>query len=359
MRAVPINTIKTRNRLPSFLVILCLILYSFVISYTEAKPAQDIAKEAFPSVAMLVMQDSHGQPTSLGSGFFVKEDMVATNLHVIEGAVSGYTKIVGKKPKYDIAGFVTIDQQRDLVLLKVQGVKAPTLVLADSNDVAVGDEVYAIGNPQGLEGTFSKGIISSIRKIGKDSLLQITAPISPGSSGGPVLDNEGKVVGVSVATFKGGQNLNFAIPSSYLRPLLSNSNSVTPFSPIEKLSKKQSILETFGGKNTEGVVGKQLIWEYKAMQSGKYSFSLQNKLQQPVKNIWCLVIFYNDRSEPIDVDLVHSKKEIVLPGLAKRVKSSVDGSVQELTTREGRASPHTKVEFRILDFQILQSEDIF
>ena len=69
------------------------------------------------------------------------------------------------------------------------------------------------GNPQGLEGTFSQGIVSSIRVLGADKILQITAPISPGSSGGPVLNEKGQVIGVSVATFRGGQNLNFAIPS--------------------------------------------------------------------------------------------------------------------------------------------------
>jgi len=366
MQPLSANTVRRLNRFPSVLIMLSLILSSFLISHTHAKQARDIAQKTFPSVVMLVMRDSHGQPTALGSGFFVKQDIVATNLHVIEGAASGYVKIVGKKPKYDIAGFVAIDRQRDLVLLKVQSVKAPVLTLADGNSVAVGDEVYAIGNPQGLEGTFSRGIISSIRKVGEDSLLQITAPISPGSSGGPVLDTQGRVVGVSVATFKGGQNLNFAIPSSYLLPLLSNSKSVTPISAKAKPAKKRSILETLGGKSTEGVVGTQLVWEYTALQSGEYSFSLQNKLQQPVTDVWCLVIFYDDRSEPIDIDLIgpkvrrKKKSTTTIPaGLAKRVKSRVDGSVQQLTTRQGQSAPHTKIEFRILDFQIVESEDLF
>ena len=240
MRILSINTVKMQKKISYLSVILCLILHSFVISNTEAKPVQDIAEEAFPSVVMLVMHDSHGQPTSLGSGFFVKEDVIATNLHVIEDAASGYAKIIGKKEKYDISGFVAIDKQRDLVLLKLQDANAPIIALAESNDVSVGDEVYAIGNPQGLEGTFSKGIVSSVRKVDKDIFLQITAPISPGSSGGPVLNTEGKVVGVSFATFNSGQNLNFAIPVSYLRLLLSLKNPLTYFPPLDQARERKS-----------------------------------------------------------------------------------------------------------------------
>ena len=152
----------------------------FVYSSVQAQTARQIAQKTFPSVVLLVMEDANSQPVSLGSGFFVKADIVATNLHVIEGAARGYIKIVGQKPKYKIAGIVGIDTQRDLVLLKITGVKAPPLTFGDINQVAVGDKVYVIGNPQGLEGTFSQGIVGSIRQIGSDILFQITAPISPG-----------------------------------------------------------------------------------------------------------------------------------------------------------------------------------
>ncbi len=162
---------------------------------------------------MLVMHDDNGQPLSLGSGFFVKENVVATNLHVVEVAAGGYAKIVGAKPKYDIVGYVAIDKRSDLVLLKIKDVKAPTLSLGDGNKVAIGDELFVVGNPKGLEGTFSKGIVSAIRTVGQNSILQITAPISPGSSGGPVLDEQGKVIGVAVATSR-NYSPNLAASSS-------------------------------------------------------------------------------------------------------------------------------------------------
>jgi len=321
-----------RKNLSSVPISIGLILGLLLISNARAKSARDIAEKTFPSVVMLVMQDSHGQPISLGSGFFVNEDIVATNLHVIEGAASGYVKIVGKKPKYDVAGFVVIDRQRDLVLLKVQNVKAQTLVLADSNNIAVGDEVYAIGNPQGLEGTFSKGIVSGIRKVGEDKIMQITAPISPGSSGGPVLNTQGEVIGVSVATFKGGQNLNFAIPASYLSILLPNMKSATEL-PVSEKSKKRrkSILDKLGTRNTEGVIGAEFTWRFNSELNGEFTFTLRNNLRHSVQDVYCLVIIYDKDHKPLDIS-VSRCRETIPPGLGRRTKGSFDDTVKRLTT---------------------------
>ncbi len=358
---------KTLKDLFKTLALITLISSLSFVSNAQAKRARDIAEKAFPSVVMLIMQDSHGQPTALGSGFFVKEDVVATNLHVIEGAASGYAKIVGKKPKYDIAGFVAIDRYRDLVLLKLKKIKAPTLTLGDSNDVSVGDEVYAIGNPQGLEGTFSKGIVSSIRKVGEDSLLQITAPISPGSSGGAVLNTNGEVIGVSVATFSRGQNLNFAIPVAYLKAL---SSQIKPnISLSDKTttdSEKASFLEVLGERSTEGVVCDNFLWDFAFNPfgtgsfgtNGRYSFSVRNRLQEPIADILCLVMFHDREGKPIDFDLVRCRYTIPA-GLAKRTNSRVDSSVQKLTTDDESLKPSTAVVYRILDFKVVESEDLF
>ncbi len=219
--------------------------------------AREIAQNSFPSVVLLVMQDASGQPVSLGSGFFVRDGMVATNVHVVEGAFQGYARIVGQKSKYEIRGIVAIDGLHDLTVLAVPGANAPSLQLGDTRQAKVGDEVYAIGNPEGLEGTFSQGIVSGIREVGPEKFLQITAPISPGSSGGPVLDAQGKVVGVAVATFKGGQNLNFAIPVPYLTALLSQvrvGQSPVPLPPDTTVAHQKSILADFSGVR-EGVTG--------------------------------------------------------------------------------------------------------
>ena len=320
-------------------------------SSASAQTAQEIAKKAFGSTVLLVMEDANGQPLSLGSGFFVHDGEIASNLHVVEGAAKGYAKLVGEKTKYGIEGITAVDPERDLVVLKISGGRSQALPLGNSDAVQVGESVYAVGNPQGLEGTFSQGIVSSIREVGGDKLLQITAPISPGSSGGPVLSGQGQVIGVSVATFRGGQNLNFAIPANYLKSLLAKVGAARPLAQAKPSKSQRSILADLGGRSSEGVVGGQLTWKYTQVQSGEYAISLRNQLRENVKKVYCLVIFYDSQGNPIDVDVVRYQG-LIPAGLAKRVTSSVDGSVQKLTTPGGSMSPRTKVDFRILDFAI-------
>ena len=85
----------------------------------DAQTAQQIAKKAFDSTVLLIMEDANGQPVGLGSGFFVKPQQIATNLHVVEGSASGYAKLVGQKTKYEIVGVSAIDRKRDLAILNV------------------------------------------------------------------------------------------------------------------------------------------------------------------------------------------------------------------------------------------------
>jgi hypothetical protein len=181
-----------------------------------ANPAAEIAKKAFASTVLVVIEDTHGQPVLLGSGFVLREHAIVTNMHVIDGASHGYAKQIDNNTKHKIEGILQADNSHDLAVLSVPSLSAPALPIGDSKKLEVGDTVYAVGNPRGLEGTFSQGIVSSIRNIDSQTILQITAPISPGSSGGPILNESGEVIGVAVATFKDGQNLNFAIPASYL-----------------------------------------------------------------------------------------------------------------------------------------------
>lgn len=300
------------------------------------------------------MEDANGQPLSLGSGFFVRTNEIASNLHVVEGAARGYARIVGQSLRYNIEGISAVDPDRDLVILRIAASGAPALALGRSDAVQVGDSVFAVGNPQGLEGTFSQGIVSSIRDVGADKLLQITAPISPGSSGGPVLNNRAEVIGVSVATFRGGQNLNFAIPSSYLELLLTTAGPPRPLAAGTPVKARRSILAGLGGRSSEGVLGDQVIWDYTFGASGKYTLSFRNQLRDNVKDIYCLVIFYDAKGNPIEVDVVRYRG-LIPAGLAKRASSEVHKSVQDLTTdtRNGANSPRTRVEFRILGFEIV------
>lgn len=343
------------------LALLCWLLFmSFGASSAHAQTAQEIAKKAFGSTVLLVMEDANGQPLSLGSGFFVRDGEIASNLHVVEGAARGYAKLVSQKTKYDIEGITAVDQDRDLVVLKISAARLLALPLGNSDAVQVGESVYAVGNPQGLEGTFSQGIVSSIRQVGTDRLLQITAPISPGSSGGPVLSGRGEVIGVSVATFRGGQNLNFAIPANYLSTLLGKSGPAKPLAKAKGTKARRSILSDLGGKSTEGVVGENFTYDGSSLPTGEYSFSLVNKLREPVRDIYCLVVFYDVRGDPIDV-AIHRYSALISGGLAKRITGRVEASVENLNNPtpafpyvpDPPRRPRGRVDIRMLGFQII------
>lgn len=175
------------------------------------------------------------------------------------------------------------------------------------------------------------------------------------------MNSKGKVIAVSVATFRGGQSLNFAIPSNYLKALLAKPSPIKPLLGVQSTTRKRSILSGLGGRSTEGVIGSQFIWDnfifrgvgYVGYYHGKYTFSLRNQLREPVRNVYCLVVFYDINNNPLDVDVI-KYSSLIPAGLAKRVSGKVDGSVQKLTTQDGSVTPSTKVEFRILDFQIAE-----
>ena len=118
-------------------------------SSAHAQTAQEIAKKAFGSTVLLVMEDANGQPLSLGSGFFVRDGEIASNLHVVEGAARGYAKLVGQKTKYDIQGITAVDAERDLVVLKISAAGSSALSLDSSDAVQVGESVYAVGIRRG------------------------------------------------------------------------------------------------------------------------------------------------------------------------------------------------------------------
>ena len=213
----------------SFMGLLILLLYG--IPPANAQTPQQIAKKALAATVLLTMKDANGKTLGLGSGFFVRTDQIATNLHVIDGAAQGTAKRVGQEMEYAIEGVTAMDEKNDLAILQVAAPDIQQLPLGDSDTVEIGDRVYVAGNPKGfLEGTFSDGIISGIRGDSTEKRIQITAPISPGSSGGPVLNRTGEVIGVSMMTIEGGQNLNFAIPSNYLKGLLARLGPAKPLS---------------------------------------------------------------------------------------------------------------------------------
>ena len=148
-------------------VTVVVMLYLCVVSIADAQTPEMIAQKTKASTVLLEMRDSSGR-TSQGSGFFVGNRLVVTNFHVIGGAKTGTAKLVGRQQRFQIEGAVATDNKYDLAIVKIRDLNAPPLSLGNSDNVRVGEIVYAVGNPRGFEGTFSSGEISNIRPRGTD-----------------------------------------------------------------------------------------------------------------------------------------------------------------------------------------------
>lgn len=199
----------------------------------ERLPATEVYRRTAPAVLTIVSRNENGQEIARGSGFRVADSIVRglgtkpgpesttacyvlTNFHVIRSAavcnIEGRENLTGS-----VVSVSTEDEAADLALLMVSintGLLPAFLSISEHGSPAIGTSVYAIGNPLGLQNSLSEGIISAVRTADGSTWLQMTAPISPGSSGGPLVTADALVVGVTTATVKGGQNLNLAIPAS-------------------------------------------------------------------------------------------------------------------------------------------------
>ena len=235
------NTMRNKGKkLHSFIVVV-LLLCSGTISLNAQTPEQ-IAQNALNST--VVLKTTVGK-SSQGSGFFIGNGLIVTNHHVIKGATAAIVKLVGTEQESDIEGYIAIDKDRDLAVLKVARLYAPPLPLGNSDTVQVAETVYAVGNPRGLEGTVSEGIVSNIQpdsnsKI-RGKVIQMTAPISQGSSGGAVINSRGEVIGIAASVRNDGQNLNFAIPVNYLKALLNRAGPVRPLVAEPSVSEKNAL----------------------------------------------------------------------------------------------------------------------
>ncbi|MBL7071733.1 MAG: trypsin-like peptidase domain-containing protein [Candidatus Omnitrophica bacterium] len=156
---------------------------------------------------------------SVGTGFIINGDgLVVTNYHVIQNAKTIDIKVIEEEKYYSNIEVVKTDTVRDLALLKMPGAYGLTTVtLGDSDSIEVGERVIAIGNPEGLENTISDGLISGIRDTNGGKVIQTSVPITHGSSGGPLMNMHGEVIGVIVAGYDTKGDLNFAVPINYVK----------------------------------------------------------------------------------------------------------------------------------------------
>jgi len=207
---------------PARVVCISVVILVALTAASWAATTEEIVAKCSPSVVFVKLLDLQGNQVASGSGFVVGPELVATCYHVVAGGASAQVK-TADSILYPVAAAVAADRGRDLALLRVTNlVGVAALELTDSVAVKAGQRVIAIGSPLGLEGSISEGVVSGLRELDRyGEVLQVSAPVSPGSSGGPLVDEEGGVVGVCAFTRLGGQNLNFGIPANALKDLMS------------------------------------------------------------------------------------------------------------------------------------------
>jgi S1-C subfamily serine protease len=204
----------------------------------------EVAAKATPATVTILTFNEAGDTLSQGSGFIVRSDgVVMTNWHVIKGAHHAVV-ILADHEQYERVALVDADSNADVALLRIPGDSLPVLETRSAIP-EVGSHVVAIGSPLGFSRTVSEGIVAATRVIAGRELVQISAPISAGSSGGAVLDGTGRVFAMTTSTIEGGQALNFAVPIRYAVGLLATATGTKPFpAATREQSQSSSTLDT-------------------------------------------------------------------------------------------------------------------
>ena len=211
-----------------------------VLAQEENLP--ELVKRVKPSAVAVETFGAKGEKLSRGSGFFIAADRIVTNRHVIENASRVEIKLVNGKT-YPASGVLAVDGEGDLALLQVSVPAESSAPLSiEKATPQEGESIVVIGNPFGLEGSVSNGIVSAVRDIaGYGRIIQITAPISPGSSGSPVVNMRGQVIGIATLQAAEGQSLNFAVPAERIATLkINNLQSFANLSTETRNNKRAS-----------------------------------------------------------------------------------------------------------------------
>lgn len=222
--------------MPHSLLRISLSAFLFIGGIAHAKTPERIFEEASRSMVVIQAYGADGNLRNQGSGVVIGKNGVVTNCHVVEDAGRIVVQHTGQdlEAKVDVA-----DTERDLCHLSVPQLAAPAADVWSSR-LKVGQRVYAIGAPEGLELTISEGLVSSIREFEGSQYIQTSAPISAGSSGGGLFDAEGRLVGITAFFVPEGQNINFALPVSWISELLARGGKAPPATRNAAATKWQS-----------------------------------------------------------------------------------------------------------------------
>jgi hypothetical protein len=202
-----------RENIPSVISLICAVFFlSIPPAQVHALTPGQVFDKVKDSIVVVKTLNAQGKVKGQGSGVLLPSGKIATNCHVVE---AGASYQVGRGKQLVHATLYAKDGDKDICLLNVKGIKGKPVQFGKAASLKVGDPVYAVGAPRGLELSLSDGIVAQLRG-GQPPLIQTTAAISPGSSGGGLFDGEGRLVGLTTLYLKGGQSLNFAMPVEWI-----------------------------------------------------------------------------------------------------------------------------------------------
>ena len=216
--------------------------------------AEGIYTQCSPAVFYIEVFNAKGTSMGSGSGFFIDSNGTAvTNYHVIEGCSTAKVTVSGTGKVYDVLGVYACNKDQDWAVLKVNGSGFPYLKAGDKSTVLGGAVVYAIGCPLGLQSSISQGLISNPSRV-EDGVnyIQTSAAMSSGSSGGALLNKYGEVIGITSASYVYGQNLNLAVPISYVDFSIAGKTctSLATAAKIDPLAYLENYVVTYGDCDT-------------------------------------------------------------------------------------------------------------
>jgi tetratricopeptide (TPR) repeat protein len=213
-----------KRKFPLLLALVVLSVVPAIAQTQEKESLPELIRRVKPSVVAVITYDAKNEVQMTGSGFFVRQNQVLTNMHVIEGAHHVEIRTLdGKGKTYAVSEVLNVDDEGDLALLSVNlpADRARAGLEIASSLPEEGEDIFVIGNPLRLEGSISNGIVSAVREVPNlGEIIQITAPISHGNSGSPLFNMKGQVLGIVTMKVTNGQNINLALGASRLAKLV-------------------------------------------------------------------------------------------------------------------------------------------
>lgn len=239
---------KIRSVIPTLNRCLIVMLLGVPLIAQELSPSM-VFEKVKASVVVVKVRNSMGQDISQGSGVKLPSGRIVTNFHVVK---NGAQFLVGQGDTFVAAIIDAADPGKDLCLLKAPTLNVPAVEVGTASALKVGAIVYAVGSPQGLELSLSNGLVSQLRGA-NPPIIQTTAAISSGSSGGGLFDGQGRLVGITTFYLEGGQNLNFALPVEWIDQLKSGLTQAPVFRSsgdwlvrVVKLEEEKKYTELLG-----------------------------------------------------------------------------------------------------------------